>query len=102
MTMNPYSPPKFHEADELKPDRMSLIGLRLASVAFIAFLLSVPLRDIPLLGLLVRCAMFLCLPGLLFSLLGYFSRQDSKAGWGIVLGLIVAIYLPALIFAASQ
>ena len=48
----------------------------------------------PIVSVVGMCLAFLCLPGLVVSIMGVFHTPKRLAKWGIGLGILGSLYLP--------
>ena len=89
---NPYKSPATSESPPAATNALGRIGFTLSLIGFAGVLVVGPLS--PLISTVGMCLAFLCLPGLLVSIVGVFRNPKRLAKWGIGLGLFGSFYLP--------
>ncbi len=93
MPENPYESP--HEHSGRVPDSVNTlgrVGFALSLVALLGLLLVGPFGST--VNTIGMCISVLCLPGLVTSVVALRHRPRRLAGWGIAVGIFVALYLP--------
>jgi len=93
LSENPYESP--HEHSRRVPDSgntLGRVGFVLSLVALLGLLAVGPFGST--VNTFGMCISFVCLPGLVTSVVALRHRPRRLAGWGIAVGIFVALYLP--------
>ena len=93
MAENPYEPPiASNVAPIAARNPVGGIGFFLSLIGFMGVAVVGPLG--PIVSSIGMCLAFLCLPGLLVSVIGVFRTPRRLAAWGVALGVFGSLYLP--------
>jgi len=76
------------------------VGFSLSLIGVLGLFLVGPFG--PVIGAVGMCMAFLCLPGLVASIVGLFSTPRRLAGWGLALGIVGSLYLPTIYLSMSM
>ena len=88
--MNPYQSPAINESS------LQTSQFTWARIGFVTSLVGVAGVFIASFSVIGVWLAFLCVPGVLFSIVGLFCRPRRLAAWGVALGLFGSLYLPTL------
>ena len=90
---NPYEAPLASSTVLIAPRNLvGGIGLFVSLMGFMGVVVVGPLG--PIVSSIGMRLAFLCLPGLLVSVIGVFRKPRRLAAWGVALGVIGSLYLP--------
>lgn len=93
MSENPYEASTANSASQVPTTNpIGRVGFILSLVGFAGVAVVGPLGAI--VSVVGMCLGFLCLPGLVVSIVGVFRTPKRLARWGIGLGLLGSFYLP--------
>lgn len=92
MSENPYKTPEDLDSRTASKNTLGSIGFTLSLIGFAGLLVVGPLG--PLASTVGMYLAFLCLPGLIVSIVGVFRKPKRLAKWGIGIGLFGSLYLP--------
>src|SRR5687768_2013158 len=96
---NPYAPPttSWYPIRRPRQNWIGALGFALSVAATVGLISVGPTgRFISTIGMYLT---FLCLPGVLVSLVGIATRPRRLAAWGIGLGIFCSFYLPTFYLA---